>query len=151
MAAMKVYIKALADRNEYFFTLRTDDLKFRHSEHFRQLMRINSSRNTATQGYIKSNGVIFTESNHKRLKYADNRFILKANTTKFTKNSFRTSWSVGNRYDFESFTKSDKYSEIPLTNDKILVLPDGLSEYMDSGLKIAKPFEYAAEWSETWK
>ncbi len=110
MAAMKSYIKELAGRNEYFFTLRTDDLKFRHSKYFKQLMRINASRNTATQGYVKSNGVIFTESNNKRLKYADNRFHLKANTTKKAKDSFHIWWSVENRYDFESFIKSDKYS-----------------------------------------
>ncbi len=28
------------------------------------------------------------------------------------------------------------------------MLPDGLSEYMDSGLKIAKPFDHVAKWNE---
>ncbi len=151
MKAMKAYIRDLAKRNEYFFSLKTDNPKFRRSQHFKSLMRINSSRNVDTQGYVKSNGVIFVESNHKRLKYADNRFLLQSNTTMPQKYSFNTKWSVGNRYDFESFAKSDKYSEIPLTTDKILTLPDGLSEYMDSTLKIAKPFAYAATWSEMWK
>jgi hypothetical protein len=148
--AMKLYIKELASKNGYFFTLKTGDLKLIHSQHFKKLMLINSSRNIDSQGYVKSNGVIFSEADNQRLKYADNRFILNANTTKLSKDKFQTWWSVNNRYDFEPFEKSDKYSELPLKENKILKLPDGLSKYMDTGLKIAKPFDYVAKWNEIW-
>jgi hypothetical protein len=150
MNAMKSYIKELVSKNGNYFTIRTVDLKFRHSQYFKKLMLINSSRNISSQGYVKSSGVIFSESHNKRLKYADNRFILKASTTKLSRDKFQTWWSVDNRYDYESFEKSDKYTELPLRENQILKLPDGLSEYMDSGLKIAKPFEYIAKWNEVW-
>ena len=148
--AMKSYIRELANNNEYFFTLKTIDQKFIHSYYFKQLMRINSSRKITTQGYVKSNGVIYAESNNPKLKYSDHRFVLQANTAQFTKNNFRTSWSVKNRYDFEPFSKSNKYSEIPLKESKALILPDGLSEYMHSGLNIATPYNYEAKWTEVW-
>lgn len=150
MTAMKSYIKELASRNEYFFILKTDDPKFRRSQHFRSLMLINNSRNIDTQGYVESTGRMYADQSNSRLKYADNRFYLIANTSKQTKNTFHTWWSVENRYDFESFSKGDKISNIPLGENKILELPDGLSEYMDSGLKIAKPFIYSVKWSERW-
>ncbi len=60
-------------------------------------------------------------------------------------------WSVYNRYDFEPFAKSDKFTDLPFDNGKVLLLPDGLSEYMDSGLGIAKPFKYEARWTEIWR
>ncbi len=74
-----------------------------------------------------------------------------ANTSKQTKDSYHTGWSVSNRYDFEPFSKSDKFTDLPFSHGKTLLLPDGLSEYMDSGLGIAKPFDYSAAWSEQWK
>jgi len=148
--AMKAYIKELAERNDYFFTLKSDDPKFRRSEHFKPLMLINNSRNRHTQGYVHSSGLIYAEDNNERLQKADNRFYLIANSHKETQDRFRTQWSVANRYDFEPFFKDDKFTDLVFGNGKILLLPDGLSEYMDSGLNIAKPFDYSATWSEVW-
>lgn len=145
MQAMKAYIKELADRKEYFFTLRSDDPKFRRSKYFKPLMLINNSRNLETEGYVESSGRIYADQDNSRLKYADNRFYLTASSSKQTQNNFHTWWSVENRYDFEPFSKDKKISNFPLSSQHTLQLPDGLSEYMDSGLGIAKPFTYSAE------
>lgn len=82
MQAMKAYIKNLDDRNEYFFTLRSDDPKFRRSKHFKPLMLIHNSRNLKNQGYVESSGRIYSDQDNFRLKYADNRFYLIAQSSK---------------------------------------------------------------------
>ncbi len=64
MQAMKLHIKDLACGNEYFFTLKSDGLKFRRSKHFKSLMLINGSRNPITQGYVHSLGLIYAEDNN---------------------------------------------------------------------------------------
>jgi len=148
---MKLYIKELASNNENFFVLKTNNARLRSSQYFKSIMLINGSRNKFSQGYVHSSGLIYTEASNSRLKYADNRFYLEANTTKLTKDNFNTIWSVKNIYDFEPFSKGDKVSKLPLNTDKVLELPDGLSEYMDSGLNIAKPYRYEAKWTEVWK
>jgi len=74
--AMKLYIRALAERNEYFFMLKTNDSKFRQSKHYKPLMLINGSRNKQTQGYVHSSGLIYAEYNNQRLQKSDNRFYL---------------------------------------------------------------------------
>ena len=150
MEAMKGYIAELSKRNEYFFTLKSDDPKFRRSKHFKPLMLINNSRNIVTQGYVESNGRIYADQGNSRLKYADNRFYLTANTQSLERGSFHTRWSVKNIYDFEPFSRGDKISDLHLSQVRILKLPDGLSEYMDTGLNIAQSFNYIAEWSERW-
>ena len=149
MAAIKAYIKDLDANRSPFHIIKTTDISFRQSKAFKPLMLINGSRNKETQGYIKSNGSVHAEQKNERLKKADNRFIIKAMTRK-TQHGFTTVWSVDNRYDFEPFSASrpNKYTDIPLNPP--LTLPDGLSEYMDSGLNIAKPFNYAAKWTEFW-
>jgi hypothetical protein len=148
--AMKSYIRDISNKNGHFFSLKTDNPYFRRSKHFKPLMLINGSRNITTQGYVESSGRIFADQGNLRLKYADNRFFLASKTTYSAKNKFHTWWSVENRYDFEPFSKGNKISNLYLSKDNILKLPDGLSEYMDSGLGIAKPFPYGAKWSEQW-
>lgn len=149
--ALKSYILETAGRNEYFFTLVSNEPKFRRSKYFKPLMLINGSRNRHTQGYVHSSGLIYAEDNNERLQKADNRFFLNATTNNSNGNGFHTRWSVKNRYDFEPFSESDKFTDLDFGNGKALLLPDGLSEYMDSGLGIAKPFEYSATWLEVWK
>ena len=46
----------------------------------------------------------------------------------------------------ESYVVGNKVARIPL-GDVSLELPEGLSEYMDSGLGIAEVFEYSADWT----
>lgn len=147
MVAMKAYIKELDANRLPFHILKTNDLNFRKSVYFRPLMKINNSRNDHTHGYVLSNGAVHAEQNNQRLKNADNRFIIQAMSRK-TQHGFTTVWSVSNRYDFEPFSAGHKVTDIPLNPP--LKLPDGLSEYMDSGLNIAKPFNYAAKWTEFW-
>lgn len=151
MQAIRLFIKELASNNENFFIIKTSNPKLRNSKYFKPLMLINGSRNRNTQGYVESGGRMFAEQSNFRLKNSDNRFFLQANTTMAKKGTFNTIWSVANRYDFEPFSKGDKVTELPLNSNHVLLLPDGLSEYMDSGLRIAKPFEYAAQWTEAWK
>jgi len=147
-AAMKAYIKDLDTNRLPFHILKTNNPSFRRSAHFRPLMKINNSRNDHTQGYVLSNGAVHAEQNNRRLKNADNRFIIQAMTRK-TQHGFTTVWSVDNDYDFEPFgAPIEKVTEIPLNPP--LKLPDGLSEYMHSGLNIAKPFKYKAQWTEFW-
>ena len=152
MQAMKAYVKELDNNQKYFQMLKTNDIAFRKSAHFKSLMLINGSRNILTQGYVKSTGVIHSEKNNQKLQKADNRFLLTANTTKANQ-QYHTWWSVDNRYDFEPFgsKKEDKFTDLDFGNGKVLLLLDGLSEYMDSGLGIAKPYGYSARWSEQWK
>ncbi len=151
MEAMRLYIKERAGRNEYFFTLKTDNPKFRRSQYFKPLMLVNGSRSIVTQGYVYSSGLMYAEEKNQRLQKADNRFHLEAITSKPKKDSYNTTWFVKNRYDFEPFSKGDKVTKLPFSNGKILLLSDGLSEYMDSGLGIAKPFKYEARWTEIWR
>ncbi len=148
--AMKRYIKERADRKEYFFILKTNDLGFRKSQHFKPLMLINNNRNRHTQGYVHSSGLMYAEDHNERLQKADNRFYLTAITNQQTKDSYYTTRSIKNRYDFESFAVGDKFTDLEFGNGKTLLLSDGLSEYMDSGLDIADPFDYGATWSELW-
>ncbi|MES9940204.1 MAG: hypothetical protein ABW104_14070 [Candidatus Thiodiazotropha sp. 6PLUC2] len=58
---------------------------------------------------------------------------------------------IDNVYDFEPYSKGSKISDLFLNESLILKLPDGLSEYMDSGLRIAEPFNYHAKWTEVWR
>ncbi|MES9977773.1 MAG: hypothetical protein ABW107_03380 [Candidatus Thiodiazotropha sp. 6PLUC5] len=51
----------------------------------------------------------------------------------------------------EPYSKGSKISDLFLNESLILKLPDGLSEYMDSGLRIAEPFNYHAKWTEVWR
>jgi hypothetical protein len=114
-------------------------------------MRINGSREIGTEGYVLSDGLMFAEQKNERLQRADNRFYLKADTIKLSNGDFQTTWRVDNIYDFEPYSKSDKVTSLGLNNNMSLKLPDGLSEYMDSGLGVAKPFDYHAEWTEVWR
>jgi hypothetical protein len=82
------------------------------------------------------------------LHKADGHFYLQALSIALPNNKFKTTWRVDSLYDFEPFDSHDYYTNIPL-GQQILVLPDGLSEYM-TRIGVAKSFWYGAEWSETW-
>jgi hypothetical protein len=56
---------------------------------------------------------------------------------------------VKNKHDFEPFSVNH-VTHIPLS-DKILKVPDGLSEYISQKhIGIAQVFYYEARWSENW-
>ena len=126
--------------------LATNDSSFRQSEHIRSVMLINGSRDIDTQGYVLSDGLVFAEQGNRRLQNADNRFVIKSTSTQTADGGFETTFTVTNTYDFESYAVGNKVTRIPL-GDVSLELPDGLSEYMDSGLGIAEVFEYSADWT----
>ena len=158
--ALQKYIQSQAKKGRPFGTISTASKGFRNSEYFKPLMKVNGSRDDATQGYVKSSGTVFAEQNNHRLQKADNRFLISAKTKQLKDGRFKTTYRVDNVYDFEPYSKGSKYTDLPLrlpsklswinSDVKTLRLTDGLSEYMDTGLGIAKPFKYHAEWSKTW-
>jgi hypothetical protein len=151
MDAMKSHIRELAENKQSFHSLKTNDANFKNSQHLRPLMMINGSRDKDTEGYVRSDGLIYAEQNNHRLQKADNRFYLQADTIQLSNGDFQTTWRVDNTYDFEPYSKGDKVTTLPLDKNLKLNLPDGLSEYMDSGLGIAVPFKYHAKWTEVWR
>ena len=109
-----------------------------------------------TKGAIVDNGYLMTEQNNKRLKNADNRFPLFAICTLLQKNPLRvkTNWKIESKWDYESYENQRKknlnlITELPLPGGSKLLLPDGLSQYLEV-LNIARNFEYSAEWIEEW-
>ena len=130
-------------------TLSTRDLSFRNSEHIRSVMLINGSRDIDSQGYVKSDGLVVVEQGNPRLQQADNRFTITSNTIHTADGAFETTFSVANTYDFETYAEGSKVTELQLGAGSLRI-PDGLSEYMDSGLGIAQPFDYEAQWIVRW-
>lgn len=150
--AMQAHIRDLADNGAAFESLSTSDSSFRQSEHIRDVMRINGSRDIATEGYVQSDGLVFAEQGNERLQNADNRFFIESSTVRTSNGGFETTYTVSNVYDFEPYSKGDKYTELWLNEEGLSVrIPDGLSEYMDSGLNIAKVFDYHAQWTVSWR
>jgi len=57
-------------------------------------------------------------------------------------------WGVNSVYDFEPFEKND-ITDLPLTREFVLKLPDGLLHYLTT-IGVAKAFKYRSTWNETW-
>jgi hypothetical protein len=146
MKAVKLYIKYLSAKRKPIAHLNTGDRGFLESQHAKSLMR--GSRNVNTQGYLLNNGALLTEQSNQRLKNADHRFYLQANTTQNGAN-YISLWKVESIYDFEPFDKG-YVTEIPLTKEFKLKIPDGLSHYLTK-IGVAKDFKYTASWQELWK
>lgn len=98
-------------------------------------------------------GTLFAD--YDRLKYADNRFILKSETRRVNEKSCVTNWRVDNTYNFEDFKGTDsnwrkvsKWSEFPVRGRTIIIY-DGLSKYLIE-LDMAAEFDYWATWEEQW-
>lgn len=105
------------------------------------------------KGQILTGGVLLAEQSNSRLKYANNRFVLKSSST-FTADSVTTKWRVDDEWDYNSFAEQKKQrrndvTHLPLRGGKVLKLPDGLSHYLTTA-GIAKEFPFYAEWTETW-
>ena len=130
--------------------LATNDPSFTQSQHIRSVMLINGSRDINTQGYVQSIRLIFAEQGNTRLQRTDNRFTIESTTISTADGVFETTFLIKNTYDFESYTKGDKVTELSL-GGQILKLPDGLSEYMASGTGVAQVFEYHAQWTINWR
>jgi len=150
-SAMKSHIRDLAADGQPFDTLSTTSPSFVDSPQIKSVMSVNGSRSASTQGYVRSDGLVFSEQSNQRLQKTDNRFTIDATTTQAPDGTFETTFRVDNRYDFEPYSKSDKYTEIPVTEDITLSIDDGLSEYIDTGVGVADAFDYHAEWTVTWQ
>jgi hypothetical protein len=146
--AIKKYIKKHKSKNKQLTTVQTSDHDFIYAAEAKTLLRT-AHRNIKKQGYLQHDGYLLAEQDNLELKNANNRFILVALNAFKPKNNIATRWSVDDDYVFESFEKSSKYTEIPLSETLKLKLPDGLSHYM-TVLKIAAEFHYWAAWQEIW-
>lgn len=92
--------------------------------------------------------LLLVEQSNISLKKTDHRFYLLVNTTKGGNNFFMSRWSINSVYDFEPFEKNH-ITDIDLTQEFVLKLPDGLSHYLTT-IGVAKNFKYTAIWNETW-
>lgn len=146
--ALKSHIKEKSKQNKPIAFVKTSDQDFLKSNHASPLKP--GKRSALRQGYILNDGALLVEQSNFRLKNTDHRFHLYVNTKKGNKIGFFVSrWRVESLYDFEPFAK--KYvTDIPLTNDFMLKLPDGLSHYLTK-IGVAKDFKYTSDWNETWK
>ena len=121
-----------------------------------------SFKSVTESGQILKGGVLLAEQGNTRLKYANNRFVLKSQST-VAENHFwqpdnviniETVWRVDDRWDYESFSAQRKkrinhITVIPLRGGKFLKLHDGLSHYL-TVMGVAKEFDYFSQWSESW-
>ena len=149
--AMQSHIQDLEANGLPFEQVSTSSPSFVDSPQIRTVMSVNGSRSAMTDGYVRSDGLVFAEQANHRLQKADNRFTIDASTTMTPDGTFETTYRVENRYDFEPYSVSDKYTEIPVTENVNLTVDDGLSEYMDSGADVADAFDYHAEWTVRWQ
>jgi len=147
MVALKGYIQERSAEKKPIAPIKTNDPDFLRSDYALPLKR--GKRSPSRQGYIH-NGVLLVEQSNLRLKNADNRFYLTVNTTKSSNNVFMSRWGVKSVYDYESFEKKKNHiTDIPLTKEFVLKLPDGLSHYLTT-IDVAKAFKYSSTWNETW-
>ncbi|MCG5051823.1 MAG: hypothetical protein KA712_02590 [Myxococcales bacterium] len=106
------------------------------------------TRNQDTHGRVLPGGWLFTEQSNQRLQKANNRFQLQS-VSQGSGSLVSTTWRVDDEYLFEGFDK-DFVTNIPIRENMILLMPDGLSAYMTT-LRIAKAFKHYAEWKEEWQ
>jgi hypothetical protein len=147
-AALKEFIGMQLKARKDVSALRSTDPGFAYSSHGRQLGQ-GPLRSVQRQGYLQPDGVLVTEQANLRLKNVDNRFALFGHTTVIDVGQLHTRWRVESIYHFEAFDKANYVTDIPLSDSKVLRLPDGLSAYM-TVLGIAVEFRYFAEWIEKW-
>jgi len=145
MAALKGYIKEKSTNNKPIVSIKTSNQGFLRSDYALSLKQ--GKRSAIRQGYLINDGALLAEQSNLGLKNADHRFYLSVNTTKGS-NFFMSKWSVNSVYDFEPFEKND-ITDLDLTKEFVLKLPDGLSNYLTI-IGIAKAFKYSASWNETW-
>lgn len=146
MNALKGYIKEISANNKPIASIKTNNLDFLRSDYALPLKQ--GKRSAGRQGYIQHNGTLLAEQSNLGLKNVDNRFYLTVNTTKGCNNVFMSRWGVNSVYDYEPFEKND-ITDIGLTREFVLKLPDGLSHYLTT-IGIAKAFKYSSTWNETW-
>jgi hypothetical protein len=146
--AMKQFIKAQATKRLPVGVTKSSDSQFLRSTFASPLFK--AKRNVNKQGYLLGNGALLAEQDNARLKNTDHRFYLTATTTRINATAFMTKWSVNSVYDFEPFASANYVTNIPVATGFILILPDGLSNYLTK-ISTAQDFKYFAEWNEKWQ
>jgi hypothetical protein len=106
-----------------------------------------------TKGQILTGGVLLAEQGNVRLKYANNRFVLKS-FSNASPGGVTTRWRIDDVWDYNSFAEQRKQkrndvTHLPLRGGKVLKLPDGLSHYLTE-IGVAQEFAFYAEWTENW-
>lgn len=150
MTALKRHMADMQAAGLNISFLRSTDPGFRQSAHFRSLLIGGPPpRIPATQGYAHATGVLLVEQQNKRLKYCDHQFALDAYSSLLPDGRVSTSWRVESLYDFEPFSRADYITELDLSANMVVKLPDGLSHYMET-IGVAKSFRYGATWMEAW-
>jgi len=147
-AALKDYIRMLMNEKRQFAIVTSSDNGFLHTKAGRGL-GIAAGRSIGQQGYVKRDGYLLAEQNNERLQKANNRFLLRAQSSKVGNGQMLTRWSVDDVYEFEPFSSGDIYTEIVISDSFVLKISDGLSHYM-TVLGIAKKYPYLSSWTETW-
>ena len=150
MAAIRRFLAEEAAAKRAVTAIKSGDAALRRKPYYRALTKGGGARSQKTQGVILKGGALQAEQVNTRLKNADHRFILQAIVSNPKPDTFMIDWRVVSTYDFEPFSKASYYTELTFADGLTLRLPDGLSEYMVQ-LGVAKPFEYVAQWRETWQ
>ena len=143
---MKLATEDILKRGSKDASLKSTDTRLMRRKDYMSLLR---GRKADADGYLVDHGVLLAEQNNKRLKNADNRFVLSAVSQGDVQGGIATTWRVDSIYDFEPFANASHITELTLAPKMTLFLPDGLSHYM-TVVGIAKEFRYYAEWRETW-
>lgn len=149
--ALKRYIKFLSEKKKAFVFIKSSDPQFLASP-YASVLNVHK-RNIFNQGYLLKDGSLLVEQSNQRLKNADHRFMIEVHTTiskPKSKSVFFSKWTINSVYDFESFSSKDYVTDIPLSGNSVLKLPDGLSQYLTT-IGVAKDFIYYSEWIETWE
>lgn len=149
--ALKRYIKTLSANKKSFLLIKSSDPHFLASPNAAAL-NINK-RNIYNQGYLLKDGALLVEQKNQRLKNADHRFMIQAHTTTSKtkgKTVYVSKWTISSVYDFEPFSSKDYVTNIPLAENLVLKIPDGLSHYL-SIIGVANDFIYNSGWIDTWE
>jgi hypothetical protein len=111
-----------------------------------------SEKELKNRPYMNSKHRIIAEEGNKRLYFANNTFNLRA-VIRPSRYNIQATWVVYDRYEYLSFAEQaeDKLDHVtPLqVGDKVLKVPDGLSNYLQA-LELAKEFDYYSAWDEAW-
>lgn len=149
--AMQLHIRDLAEAGQSFASVSSTDESFRQSTHFQNVVSIDGSRDDYSQGYVDSDGTLVAEKSNELLRNHHHTFEILSASAQTRSGEFQTTFTVTSHYQFESYAEGDKHTELWLNSESQPIrLPDGLSEYMDSRLNMARSFDCHSDWSVLW-
>lgn len=110
MAALQVWIKALADEKKPYTLTGSSDLLFLNSSHARDLME--GRRHKAAQGVMLKSGELVVENDNHRLRSVTQQFCLHVKTTRSGEGPFMSTWKMEGSYGFEPFSENNHNTSI---------------------------------------